>query len=191
MIIIYLILSVVFIILLTARLQVHPFIALLLVALMYGFLAGMPMNEIIISINDGFGSTMGKIGLIIVLGVIIGAFLENSGGAYTLAEKVLRIIGKKRVPEAMGIIGYFVSIPVFADSGFLLLSPLNKSLSKKAGISLAGSAVALGLGLTSTHALVPPTPGPIAAAGILNADLGLVLILGLILAALALIVGVL
>jgi GntP family gluconate:H+ symporter len=89
----------------------------------------------------------------------------------------------------MGIIGYIVSIPVFADSGFLLLSPLNKSLTKKAKISLATTAVALGLGLTATHTLVPPTPGPVAAAGILNADLGLVIFWGMIISALALIPG--
>jgi GntP family gluconate:H+ symporter len=91
----------------------------------------------------------------------------------------------------MGIIGYFVSIPVFADSGFVLLSPINKSLSKKAGISLAGSAIALSLGLMATHTLVPPTPGPIAAAGILEADLGLVMILGIVVSAFSLAVGLL
>ena len=191
MIVIYLLLSVVLIILLTAKLKIHPFIALFLVALLYGLFAGMPLNEIVNSVNQGFGDTLGKIGLLIVLGVIIGAFLENSGGAYAIAEKVLKLIGKKRVTAAMGIVGYFVSIPVFADSGFLLLSPLNKSLSKKANISLAGSAVALALGLTATHTLVPPTPGPIAASGILNADLGLVLIIGIVISALALIVGIL
>ena len=191
MVVIYLLLSVVLIILLTAKLKIHPFIALFLVAIFYGLFAGMPLNEIVTSVNQGFGDTLGKIGLLIVLGVIIGSFLENSGGAYAMAEKVLKIIGKKRVPTAMGIIGYIVSIPVFADSGFLLLSPLNKSLSKKAKISLAGSAVALGLGLTATHTLVPPTPGPIAASGILNADLGLVLLWGLLISALALVVGLL
>jgi GntP family gluconate:H+ symporter len=189
MVVIYLLLSVVLIILLSAKLKIHPFIALFLVAIFYGLFAGMPLNEIVVSINEGFGDTLGKIGLLIVLGVIIGSFLENSGGAYAMAEKVLKIIGKKRVPAAMGIIGYIVSIPVFADSGFILLSPLNKSLSKKANISLAGSAVALGLGLTATHTLVPPTPGPIAASGILNADLGLVLLWGLLISALALVVG--
>ena len=177
--ILYLLLSVVFIVVLTARLKVHPFIALLLAAILYGLAAGMPLPQIITSVNEGFGGTLGKIGLIIVLGVIIGAFLENTGGAYALAEKVLKLIGKKRVPAAMGIIGYFVSIPVFADSGFILLSPLNKSLSKRAGISLAGPAIALSLGLTVTHTLVPPTPGPIAAAGILDADLGLVMLISL------------
>ena len=189
MVVIYLLLSVVLIILLSAKLKIHPFIALFLVAILYGLFAGMPLSEIVVSINEGFGDTLGKIGLLIVLGVIIGSFLENSGGAYAMAEKVLKIIGKKRVPTAMGIIGYIVSIPVFADSGFILLSPLNKSLSKKANISLAGSAVALGLGLTATHTLVPPTPGPIAASGILNADLGLVLLWGLLISALALAVG--
>jgi GntP family gluconate:H+ symporter len=189
MVIIYLIISIVLIILLSAKLKIHPFIVLFLVAIFYGLFAGMSLDQIVISVNQGFGETLGKIGLIIVLGVIIGAFLENSGAAYTLAEKVLKIVGGKRVPIAMGIIGYIISIPVFADSGFLLISPLNKSLSKKAKISLAGSAVALGLGLTVTHTLVPPTPGPVAAAGILNADLGLVIIWGAIIAAIALIPG--
>ncbi|MBN2011903.1 GntP family permease [candidate division KSB1 bacterium] len=189
--VLYLLLSVVFIIVLTTKLNVHPFIVLLLVALLYGFLTKMPLDLIISSVNDGFGQTLGKIGLIIILGVIIGAFLENSGGAYTLAERVIRLIGRNRVPAAMGMIGYFVSIPVFADSGFILLSPINKSLSKKAGISITGSAVALSLGLMSTHTLVPPTPGPIAAAGILDADLGLVVLLGLFISALALSVGIL
>ena len=187
MVIVYLLISIVLIIFLTSRLKIHPFIVLLLVALMYGVLAGMHLDLIVKSVNDGFGETLGKIGLIIVLGVIIGAFLENSGGAYAIAGKVLKIIGEKRVTIAMGIIGYFVSIPVFADSGFLLLSPINKSLSKKAGISLAGSAVALSLGLMATHTLVPPTPGPIAAAGILGADLGLVILLGLLVSAFAMV----
>jgi GntP family gluconate:H+ symporter len=187
MTVIALVLSVVLIIVLTTRLSTHPFFSLLLVALAYGIVTGMPLNLIVASINDGFGDTLGRIGLVIVFGVVIGAFLENTGGAYALADRVLKIIGRKRVSVAMGIVGYFISIPVFADSGFLLVAPLNKSLSKKAGISLAGSAVALGLGLTATHTMVPPTPGPIAAAGILGADLGLVMMMGLVVSALALV----
>ena len=190
MIVLYLIISVIVIILLTVRLKVHPFIALLLVALVYGFVSGMSSADIITSVNEGFGNTLGGIGLIIILGIIIGAFLENSGGAYAIAEKVLKIIGKNRVPTAMGLIGWFVSIPVFADSGFLLLSPLNRSLSKKAKITLAGSAIALALGLTASHTMVPPTPGPIAAAGILGADLGLVLAVGIPVSLIALIFGI-
>jgi GntP family gluconate:H+ symporter len=189
MTVLYLLISVLIIIFLTTRLKVHPFIALLLVALLYGFAAGMPFADIIKSVNDGFGNTLGSIGLIIILGVIIGAFLENTGGAYAIAEKVLKVIGRNRVPSAMGLIGWFVSIPVFADSGFLLLSPLNKSLAKKAKITLAGSAIALSLGLTASHTMVPPTPGPIAAAGILNADLGLVLAIGVPVSLVALFAG--
>ncbi|MFX0556159.1 GntP family permease [Maribacter sp. CXY002] len=186
----YLLIAVLAIIFLTTKLKVHAFIALFIVSILYGLFAGMPYQDIIASINDGFGSTLGKIGLIIVLGVIIGAFLENTGGAFAIAEKVLKLIGKKRVPTAMGIIGYIVSIPVFADSGFMLLHPLNKSLSKKAKISIAGPAIALGLGLMASHTMVPPTPGPIAAAGILGADLGLVIAFGFPISLIALIAGI-
>ena len=189
MVILYLLISVALIILLTARLKVHPFVALLLVAIFYGIVSGMPLNQIISSVNTGFGKTLGGIGMIIILGVIIGAFLENSGGAYALAEKVLKLTGKKKIPFAMGIIGWFVSIPVFADSGFMLLAPLNKSLSKKAKISLSGTAIALGLGLTAAHTLVPPTPGPIAAAHYLGADLGLVMLFGIPISLFALAMG--
>lgn len=190
MVVIYLILSVVLIIVLTNNLKVHPFLALFIVALAFGIFSGMSFDLIISSINEGFGGTLGKIGLIIIFGVIIGSFLENTGGAYAIAEKVLKMVGKKRVPTAMGILGYFVSIPVFADSGFILLSPLNKSLSKKAGISITGSAVALAMGLMASHTMVPPTPGPIAAAGIIGADLGLVILIGIPVSIIALIVGI-
>lgn len=188
--VILLLLSVVAIVLLTTKFRVHPFLALLFAAIGFALLAGMPLQVIIESINDGFGSTLGKIGLVIVIGVIIGEFLEKSGGAFAMAEAVLKVIGKNRVPTAMGIIGWIVSIPVFCDSGFVILSPLNKSLSKRAGISLAGTAVALGLGLYATHCMVPPTPGPIGAAGILNADLGLVILWGLPVSFIAMIAGV-
>lgn len=189
MLVFWLLLSVLVIIVLVNYLRLHPFLALFIVAIFYGFAAGMDQQVILQTINEGFGGTLGKIGLVIIFGVIIGAFLENTGGAYALADAVIKMVGKKRVPTAMGILGYFVSIPVFADSGFILLSPLNKSLSKKAGISLAGSAVALAMGLTIAHNLVPPTPGPIAAAGILNADLGLVLTLAIPISAIALIMA--
>jgi GntP family gluconate:H+ symporter len=190
MAVLYLLVSVLLIILLTTKLKVHPFLALFGVALTYGLVSGMSLEMIIESINTGFGETIGKIGLLIIFGIIIGAFLENSGGAFKLAEAILKLIGKKRVTSAMGIIGYFISIPVFADSGFILLSPLTKSLSKKAGISLAGPAIALSVGLMATHSLVPPTPGPIAAAGIIGADLGLVLLMGIPVSAIALFAGI-
>jgi GntP family gluconate:H+ symporter len=178
--IILLLVSVLLIVVSTSRYRFHPFLALLFVAVFFGLLSGMPLDSIVASINEGFGNTIGQIGIVIIAGVIIGTFLEQSGGAYAMANRVLKITGKKQVPLTMSIIGYFVSIPVFADSGFVILLPLTKALSKEAKISLAGSASALALGLAVTHNLVPPTPGPIAAAGILEANLGLVIMLGII-----------
>ena len=171
----YLVIAVLLIIVLTTRLKLHPFLALFILSIAYGIVAGMPLAEIVQSINKGFGDTLGSIGIIILFGVMIGAFLEHTGGAIRIAEKVLGWIGSKRVPAVMGIIGYIIAIPVFADSGFLLLQSLNKSLTRKAKQSMAATATALGLGLLASHTLVPPTPGPIAAAGILQANLGLVI----------------
>jgi len=184
-----LLLSVVFIVFSTTKLKLHPFLALLFAAIGFGLFSGMPLESIVESINGGFGDTLGKIGLVIILGVLIGAFLEQSGGAFAIAEKVLKIIGKKRVPLSMSIIGYIVSIPVFADSGFIILLPLAKALSKRVKLSLAVAAIALSLGLLASHTMVPPTPGPIAAAGILKADLGLVIFWGLVVSILGLIPG--
>lgn len=186
MAIITILLSIAAIVLLITKLKLHPFLSLLLVSIVLGLVSGMGSDGVIHSIQDGFGGTIGKIGLVIILGILIGAFLEKSGGAMVLANNMLAFVGKKRVITAMGVIGYIISIPVFADSGFVLLSALNKSLTKKAGLSLAGTAVALGLGLSCTHALVPPTPGPVAAAGILGADLGIVMGLGLVASGVAL-----
>ncbi len=179
MLIILLLASILFIVISSARFKLHPFIALLLAAIFFGLFSGMPLPEIIKSVNGGFGNTIGYIGIVIVAGCIIGTFLEESGGAYIMAKAILKLVGQKNVPGAMSILGYIVSIPVFADSGFVILSPLNKALAAKAKISLAGPAIALSLGLTITHCLVPPTPGPIAAAGILEADIGLVIVVGL------------
>ena len=189
LLIILLLVSVLFIVVSTSKYQFHPFLALLFAAVGFGLCAQMPLPEIVKSINDGFGGTIGSIGIVIIAGVIIGTFLEHSGGAFAMAERILKIIGQKHVPLAMSIIGYFVSIPVFADSGFVILTPLNRALSKEAKISLAGSAVALAMGLIATHCLVPPTPGPIAAAGILDADLGLVILLGMVGSIFALLAG--
>jgi len=169
-----------FIIFTSTKLNVYPFLALVIGAFLFGLLTGMPLEKIIETINAGFGGTIGSIGIVIILGIIIGAFLENSGGAETLANIVLKIVGEKRIHAAMAFIGYIVSIPVFADSGFVILSSLNRALTKKAKLSLVGTAVALGLGLTATHCMVPPTPGPIAAAAILGADLGLVILIGMV-----------
>ena len=187
--IILLLLSIAFIVVSTSKFHFHPFLALLFAAVGFGLCARMPLDEIAASINDGFGGTIGSIGIVIIAGVIIGTFLEHSGGAFAMAQKILNVIGEKHVSLAMSIIGYIVSVPVFADSGFVILTPLNKALSKESKISLAESAMALAAGLMVTHCLVPPTPGPIAAAGILGADLGLVILLGMVVSVFGLTVG--
>ncbi|MBK8635106.1 MAG: GntP family permease [Saprospiraceae bacterium] len=187
--ILLLLLSIIGLVLLIIKVKLHPFFALLLVSISFALLSGMKGDLIISSIQNGFGSTLGKIGLVIIMGVVIGAFLENTGAAMSLAEGVLNFVGKQNVIIAMGVVGYIISIPVFGDSGFLLMNSLNRNLTKKAGISLAATAIALALGLILTHNLVPPTPGPIAAAATLNADLALVIPFGLITAAVGLVAG--
>lgn len=169
------------------KFKVHPFFVLLFSALAYGFMTGMDIETIINAVNNGFGDIMGKIGLIILFGVTIGKVLEKSGGAFVIASKILALIGSKSIHLAMLITGYILSVPVFADSALLIMNPLNKVLSKKAGVSFAGTTAALALGLTASHTMVPPTPGPIAAAGILGADLGSVMIYGILISSLSLI----
>ena len=188
--IILLSLAIVFIVFTTSKLKWHPFFSLLAAAFGYGALSGtMSLEEVVKSVNSGFGNTIGLIGIVIIAGSIIGKFLEESGGAFALAESTLKIVGKKNVPLALSIIGYIVSIPVFCDSGFIIIAPLAKALSKKVKISFAVGAMALSLGLIITHSIIPPTPGPVAAAGILKADLGLVIILGIPVSLIALIAG--
>ena len=174
-----LLMAIVFIIVATTRLNFHPFLALLISAFGYGVLCGkLSLEEVVQSVNTGFGETIGYIGIVILAGAVIGTFLEKSGGAYKLAESTMKLVGERNVPLTMGIIGYIVSIPVFCDSAFVILAPLSRALSRKAKISLAASAIALSLGLYATHTMVPPTPGPIAAAGLIGADLGLVILWG-------------
>lgn len=182
-----LIFSIVFLIFGIVKLKVHPFFVLLFAAIGYGFLTGMNIDLIIESINTGFGDILGKIGLLILFGVAMGTVLEKSGGALVIATGILKAIGQKSIHLSMMITGYVLSIPIFADSALLMVNPLNKALSKKAGVSYAGTTAALAIGLTATHVLVPPTPGPIAAAGILGANLGEVIIWGLLVSAIALV----
>jgi GntP family gluconate:H+ symporter len=176
-----------FIILAIIKYDIHPFLALFVGAIFYGLLAGMPGELIVRSISEGFGGVLGSIGLLILLGVIIGTFLEKTGGAFVIAQKILAWIGEKSVMLAMMITGYILSIPVFGDSTFIMLNPINKSLSFKGKLPYAATTVAITLGVTASHSLVPPTPGPIAAAGILEADLGRVILFGFIVSSLALV----
>lgn len=189
--ILLLIIAILLIVLLTARWNVHPFIALMSASVFFGISSGLPPLETLKVINDGFGKTIGYIGIVIILGSIIGTFLEKSGGASKFAELTLRHCGKKLIPLSTGGLGFVVSIPVFCDSAFVLLSSMIKSLSLKSGISLATIATSLSMGLYVTHTMVPPTPGPVAAAGILKADIGLVVMYGLTVGIVAMLAGVL
>lgn len=184
--VIALIIALAFIVVGIVKWKIHPFFVLLLAAIGYGFITGMDVELIIDSVNNGFGSIMGKIGLIIFFGVVIGTVLEKSGGAMVIATRMLKLIGQKSIHLAMMLTGYLLSIPVFADSAFIIMNSLNKALSDKAKVSYAGTTAALALGLTATHVMVPPTPGPIAAAGILDAELGSVILWGLIISMLSL-----
>ena len=178
LLIVLLLASVALIVFTTTKLDLHPFLALILAALFFGICSGMDLSLVIESIEEGFGGVAGGVGIIIVAGVIIGTFLEHSGGAASIAEWVLERVGRKRVPLGMSMVGYITSIPVFADSAFVMLAPLNQALTLRAKLSLATTVMALVLGLQVAHTMVPPTPGPIAAAGILGAELGLVLAIG-------------
>ncbi len=160
------------------KFDIHPFLALFVGALVYGLMMGMPTELIIKSISEGFGGVMGSVGLLILLGVILGTFLEKTGGAMVIAEKVLSWVGEKSVNLSLMLSGWVLSVPVFGDSTIIMMNPIAKSLSSKSTLSYAATIVAVSLGAMASHSLVPPTPGPIAAAGILGADLGLVIFYG-------------
>ncbi|MGB4338489.1 MAG: GntP family permease [Bacillota bacterium] len=184
--------AIAFIVYMTGKVRMNAFLVLLLAALFVGLLARTPppipsvdaqgnaVPGLLDVIASGFGSTLTSIGIVIVAGTIIGTILEKTGGALVLARTMLSLVGRNRAPLAMSLAGYIVSIPVFCDSGFVILSPLNKALAQSSGISLGVMGTALSMGLYATHTMVPPTPGPIAAAGNLGADLGMVILMGLI-----------
>ncbi|WP_043311792.1 GntP family permease [Pseudomonas sp. ML96] len=173
-----------FIVLSTTRLKLHPFLALLAAAFIAGFAYQLPSAEIVKTITSGFGNILGYIGIVIVLGTVIGVILERSGAAITMAETVIKLLGERFPTLTMSIIGYLVSIPVFCDSGFVILNSLKNALAARMKVSVVAMSVALATGLYATHTFVPPTPGPIAAAGNLGLDasLGLVIAVGLVVA---------
>ncbi|MFC5193479.1 GntP family permease [Algoriphagus aquatilis] len=160
------------------KFDIHPFLALFVGAIVYGLMMGMETELIVKSISEGFGGVMGSVGLLILLGVILGTFLEKTGGAMVIAEKVLKWVGEKSVNLSLMLSSWILSIPVFGDSTIIMMNPIAKSLSARSTISYAATIVAVSLGAMASHSLVPPTPGPIATAGILGADLGQVIFYG-------------
>jgi len=183
--------AVALLVLATGRLRIHAFLVLLAVALLYGLAIGLPPLDVVRAVKDGFGGTLANIGIVILAGTILGAFLERTGAALSMTRAVLRIVGPSRADAAMNASGAVVSIPVFCDSGYVILTPLNKALAAEAGKPMAVMATALATGLYATHTLVPPTPGPLAASGTLGADLGKVILLGLAAAVPAALAGLL
>ncbi|MFC7329957.1 GntP family permease [Marinactinospora rubrisoli] len=160
--------------------RLDAFVGLLAGALVTGLVAGVSPVDLIGHVSTGFGSTLGGIGVVIALGVMIGKVLEESGGADALAKLFVRLAGRGREDVAMTATGAVVSVPVFCDSGFVILHPLARSLARRYGRPVVTMSLALAGGLAITHHMVPPTPGPLAAAGLLGADLGAVIAAGLL-----------
>jgi len=182
MIILIVFLAIVFIVLSSTILKMHPLTGLLIATLGVGVFAGLPIDKLAETIGKGFGELMSKIGLMVILGCVIGAILDQSGAAIKVADVILKLFGEKRPAFAMSVIGAIVGIPVFCDSGYIILHKLNQIVAARTNKPLAVIALSLSGGLFATHTLVPPTPGPLSAAGNLGiADsVGLVILIGLI-----------
>ncbi|SNU01393.1 predicted D-glycerate permease [Ruaniaceae bacterium KH17] len=188
---IVLIVIVIGIVVVTAKWKVSPLLALLGAAFVAAFAYSIPMGEVVTTITDSFGRTIGNIGLVILVGTMLGTILERSGAAISMADFLVRILGPRFPNLTMSLVGYIVSIPVFCDSGFIILNSLRKAITVKTGVSHIATGVALMTGLYATHTLVPPTPGPLAAAeniGISH-NLGFLLMVGLPVALVAAMAG--
>lgn len=177
--IISLLVAIVLIILAISKFKVHPFLALMGVSLLLAIVVGVPLTKIPSMIGAGFSGTFSSIGIVIILGALIGTVLEKTGGALKLAEMVVRVIGPKHPDIAMEIMGWIVSIPVFCDSGFVILDPIRRALVKKTGVSPVAMTVCLSAGLYTSHVFIPPTPGPIAAAGTVGIGDHLLMVMGI------------
>ncbi len=181
-IIICLLIGITLIVLLTSKYRVHAFFALILSCFVVGLGVQMPVDVVIITIKDGFGNIMKSLGLIIVLGTTLGVLLEYTGATQVMATYIMRKVGEKRSALAMALTGFIVGLPIFCDSGYIVLSGLNKSLAKRTHTPMAIMAVSLATGLYSVHCLIPPHPGAAAAAGLIGVDFGKLILIGIIIA---------
>ena len=155
-----------------SKLKIHPFLSIMAISLIFAIVAGIPLTEIPDVIGTGFSNTFKSIGIVIIFGALIGTLLEKTGAALKMADVVVRLVGKKKPELAMLLMGWIVSIPVFCDSGFVILNPIRKALVKRTGRSSVASTIALSMGLYIAHCFIPPTPGPIAAANTLYTGVG-------------------
>ena len=174
-------LSIIGIIILTSRLKLEAFIALFLVSLFLAFTV-LPVRTIVSTIQEGFGSTMATIGFLIILGAIIGITLDRTGGTLSIARFILSKTGENRSAQALGIIGFITGLPIFCNSGFIILSGLSKSLSSKSKLPMPFLAAVLACSLYSVHCLIPIHPGALAAAGLLKVNIGYLIIAGAVFA---------
>jgi len=173
--------SIIAIILLTSRLKLKAFIALFLVSLFLAFTT-LPAKIIVSTIKEGFGNTMGSIGFLIILGAIIGITLDKTGGTISIAKYILSKTGEKRSASALAITGFVTGLPIFCDSGFIILSGLAKSFSSKSKIAMPFMATVLATSLYSVHCLIPPHPGALAAAAIIKVNIGYLIVIGMVFA---------
>jgi Gnt-I system low-affinity gluconate transporter len=173
--------AVVFLLFLVLKLKLNAFIALLITSMFVGIATGMPLANILDSIQKGMGGTLGFVATVVGLGAIFGQMLESSGGAESMAHYLVKKFGEKRAPFAMVLTGFFVGIPVFLDVGFIILVPIVYALSRDTKKSVLYYGIPLLAGLAVTHSFIPPTPGPVAVADIIKAELGYVILWGFIL----------
>ena len=162
-----------------SKYKVHPFLSIMSVSLILALLAGIPLGDIAGVIGAGFSGTFSSIGIVIILGALIGTVLEQTGAALKLADMVVKLVGQKNPELAIELMGWVVSIPVFCDSGFVILDPIRKAMVRRTGTSSVAMTVALSAGLYISHVFIPPTPGPIAAANTLGIGNNLLLVMGL------------
>jgi GntP family gluconate:H+ symporter len=186
---IFLVTGIGIIVLLTAFFRIHAFFALLIACFVVGLGVQMPVATIINVTKQGFGNIMQSLGFIIVLGTTLGVVLEHTGSTKVMATWILKRIGEKQAPLAMSITGFIVGLPIFCDSGYIVLNGLNKSLSRRTGISIIIMSVSLATGLYSVHCLIPPHPGAAAAAGTIGVDFGRLILIGMLVAIPAMLVG--
>ena len=159
--------------------HLHPFIAILLTALIFGIVSGIPLPQITTLIGSGFSKIFAGIGLVIIFGTLMGTILEQSGAALKIADCIIKLLGKRHPVLSMALMGWVVSIPVFCDSGFVVLNPIREALVKKTQSSPVAMTVALSGGLYLSHVFIPPTPGPLAAAETLGLSGNLLLVMGM------------
>ncbi len=184
--------GIVLLVFLVLKTKIHAFLALIIASLVIGVVGGMPLTSITLedgktlgiinSITAGFGNTLGSIGIIIGFGVMMGQIFEKTGAARRMAQTFLKLFGKGREEEALALTGFLVSISIFCDSGFVILAPIAKAISKVTKKSVISLGAALAAGLVITHTLVPPTPGPLGVCGIFGVDVGRFILFGIVIA---------